>query len=172
MTDRLEARLRRLEDVDAIARLKSQYAHYWNFGWEGAGQSGEKLSALFTDDAYIDYGAFGRADGRAAIAEMADGWARGAGTATDGTPLERPGLSVHFLTTPNITVDGDTGTGKWTGTVAATAEGTPMWIAGQYTDQFARQPEGWLIASVTFDYAFATPYAGPGWVDARFPGGS
>lgn len=169
MSEGLEERLRRLEDIQEIHRLKSLYAKYWNFGWEAAGANGAEVAKLFTEDAFIDYGAFGRADGRQAIAGMVDAWAAASRAAADGTPLAHPGLSVHFLTTPNIEVTGDEAVGTWTGMVTATADGTPMWIAGQYTDRFVRRDDAWQIKSVLFEYAFATPFAGAGWVLERFP---
>lgn len=167
--DDLQDRLVRLESIQEIQVLKNLYATYWNFGWEAAGESGEKLAQLFTEDGIIDFGDFGRAHGRGEIAAMANGWAAAGRQAADGTPRPHPGLSVHYVANPRIDVSGGQASGVWAGIIAATVEGTPAWVAGQYTDTFMRRPEGWLIRSVLFDYAFVTPFAGPGWVQERFP---
>jgi hypothetical protein len=63
----LEQRLRRLEDIEEIKKLKARYCEACDRGWDGrASHDLEKIVALFTEDAVWDGGVYGRREGRSA----------------------------------------------------------------------------------------------------------
>ena len=61
----LEERIQRLEEIEAIRRLKQSYARI-------ADRRGAELAALFTEDGISDDGDFGKNQGRATIAAFFD----------------------------------------------------------------------------------------------------
>lgn len=130
----LEARLQRLEDVDAIARLKAAYC------------------AACDDDHDPD----------AVVALWAEGgtWRRSGRPICDGIDEihafmqgMRDGKfivhSAHMVTNPEIDIDGDTATGAWRFVMLYTnVDGTFHRIIGHYADTFVRTENGWRFASL------------------------
>ncbi len=158
----LEARIQRLEDIEAIKQLKAEYCAACDDGYDP-----DRLAALFTEHAVWDGGrTFGVADGREAIRKHF----RGAS--------QRVTIARHQVMNPIIDVDGDRATGQWLlfqpctntgpdGTVQA------VWLAATYTDEYQRSTGGrlgWLIARTGIDVAFFTPFD-QGWADQRFLSG-
>ncbi|MFN0092090.1 MAG: nuclear transport factor 2 family protein [Acidimicrobiales bacterium] len=150
--DELAARVRTLEDIEAIKRLKAQYCAYCDDGYDADG-----LATLFTDDAVWDGGeVFGRAEGREKIRRFL-------GAAPRVLPFAR-----HYVTNPLIEVDGDEATARWLLLEPCTLAGESdpakaMWLAASYLDRCVRTPEGWKFHHVTISPAFYTPYDGEGW---------
>lgn len=63
-------------------------------------------------------------------------------------------LSVHIANHPEITVEGDTGTGSWAfeDTVIVTDHRILIRGAGYYTDTYRLEPDGrWRIAAIGYD---------------------
>lgn len=144
----IEARLARLEDIEAIRGVLADYCHFYDTGWEGAGRDSARVAALFTEDGVWDAGTVGSYTGREAIG----GWC-----ATYGHAAE---MSVHIMMNPKIAVEGEAAHGTWTGLCPlVTPDGEAMWICGRYDCRLVRQAEGWKIALMKFLPAFQTPYA-------------
>ncbi len=157
MTD-LEARIQRLEDIEAIKQLKAQYCAACDDGYDA-----DRLASLFTSDAVWDGGGtFGVADGREAIRRHFQGASR------------RVTIARHQVMNPIITVDGDTATGHWLlfqpCTNADSQGEQAMWLAATYADTYARAGASWLISGTTIDVAFFSAYD-KGWVEQRFLSG-
>jgi hypothetical protein len=144
----LEARVRRLEDIEAIARLKAAYCAACDDD-----HNPERVAALFVEGGLWEGRNIGvHARGHAAI--------RGyiGGVRDSGRVLK----SAHMVTNPAITVDGDRATGAWrllmlyTG---ADGEGRPVYhrIIGAYEDSFVRVDGTWRFETlrVTVDEAGA-----------------
>ena len=96
MTDvpSLEARIRRLEDIEALRKLRNRYHAAINDGRY------DEIAELFTDDALVVLGYLARYEGRAAI----DRGFRGMG--------ERERFFIkQFIHSHDVAVDGDRGTG-------------------------------------------------------------
>jgi hypothetical protein len=175
-SDSLDDRLRAIEDVAEITRLKTLYGEYWDAGWADAPGDGrgDGLAALFTEDGIWD----GRpvvADvlhGREEIKRSCDEFARFNTYAPDGSPRDDEAMSIHFATNPRVDVDDDTAVGKFTGLLlTADAEsGRSFWCCGRYIDEFVRTDDGWKFTKVKFHYAMFTPFDGAGWVKERFVG--
>src|SRR3990172_11585987 len=92
----LEARTRRLEDLEAIRQLKARYCRLCDDGYDA-----DRLADLFTEDAVWDGGMLGKAEGRERIRRF-----------FQRSPEVIP-FSVHMVMNPLITVDGDTASGTW-----------------------------------------------------------
>ncbi|MDH3678358.1 MAG: nuclear transport factor 2 family protein [Acidimicrobiia bacterium] len=158
MSTDLEARLRRLEDIEAIKQLKARYCARCDDDYDADG-----LAALFTEDAVWDGGnTFGVARGREAIRAHFTG------------ASERVTIARHQVMNPIIEIDGHTATGHWLlfqpCTNASRRGEQAVWLAATYADTYRRAfdaEDGWLIASTTIDVAFFTPFD-RGWVDQRF----
>jgi hypothetical protein len=154
----LEQRVRAVEDVLAIERLKARYAqlvdHRYSRGApvarERMDEIARELGTLFTDDAVWDGGkALGVAQGRAAIVER----------------LARPTLlfSWHYFLKPQIQVDGDRASARWDLlSPCTTRDGRPHWMAGYEDDEYRRVDGAWLHRSMKLSVAFLAPHE-TGW---------
>jgi len=155
----LEARVRRLEDIEAIKQLKAEYCAACDDGYDP-----DRLAALFTEEAVWNGGrTFGVAEGREAIRAHF----RGAS--------QRVTIARHQVMNPIVEVDGDRATGQWLLFQPCTAAGSDgaeqaVWLAATYTDAYVRSPDGplgWLIAGTDIDVAFFTAFD-QGWAEQRF----
>lgn len=151
--DDLEARVRALEDIEAIRNLKARYCHYCDIGWQGAGQDPELARQLFAEDAMFDTKITGRIVGADAIAAMLEESCR------------TMKLALHLTAGSQINVDGDTATGLWHSLNALTTEdGTALWSAGTYVEEYRRTTDGWKISSIEHPSAFIAPHL-TGWAE-------
>ena len=147
----LDARIRRLEDIEALKQLKSRYAGYCDDDYNA-----DQLGPLFTQDAIWDGGVLGRCEGRDAIhAFFAD--------ASKTLPF-----AIHLVTNPVLEIDGDRATGQWLLWQPCThATGDQaLWIAGRYHDEYRREEGEWRFAKVTVRLTMLSPYEA-GWSRAR-----
>lgn len=150
----LEARVRALEDVETIRKLKARYAELVDARYaEGriaepaaVEELARRIAALFTEDAVWDGGAaLGVCRGREAIRER----------------MAKPTLhfSWHYFVKPRIEVDGDSATGRWDLLApCTTADERPMWMAGVEDDVYARVGGEWLHASMELRVVFMAPH--------------
>lgn len=142
MAEDLAARIQRLEDVEAIKRLKARYCLYVDTG------EPDKVADLFTADAVWDGGVVGRYEGREAIrAFMRD--------------LPKfLSFALHHVMNPLIEVDGDQASGHWyliePCTLAKTDQA--VWGTATYQDRYRREDGAWRFAAVTLRPEFWTPY--------------
>lgn len=144
----LEERLARVEDRIAITELRYAYCYRIDDrDWEG-------YTALFTDDASLDFGPVGTFEGREAIREFAE----------NVVGAQHPFLS-HMLHNPVIEIDGDVATGQWYFEVPCTFEdGEAGWIQGTYDDEYRRVDGDWLFSEVVADFNYFASYD-EGWGD-------
>lgn len=147
----LEARIRTLEDIEAIRNLKARYARYCDDDYDA-----DALAPLFTEDAVWDGGMLGRCEGREAIR-----------TFFGGTARVMP-YAIHHVTNPEIEVAGDEATGKWLlWQPCIHAEGNQaLWMAGGYADRYRRENGEWRFAEVLISLKMLSPYEA-GWAQAR-----
>lgn len=151
--DRLAARVRALEDADAIRRLKARYAELVDARYERGGPkppealarlAGE-IAALFAEDAVWEGGALGTCRGRDAIRER----------------MAQPTLlfSRHYFVNPQIEVTGDRATARWELLAPCTAtDGKPTWMAGVEDDAYARVGDAWLHTRMKLAVHFFAPH--------------
>ena len=148
----LEDRLRVLEDLEELRKLKARYAAACDNHYDA-----DAIAALFTDDAVWDGGTLGIAEGRAAIRKF---FAR----ASEFFPF-----AMHNVMNPMIEIDGDRATAVWNLLQPATmAKGNQaVWLAATYHDEYARTGDGWRFARLTVRTHFLTPYD-EGWARKQF----
>jgi hypothetical protein len=161
MTDAdLEARVRRLEDIEAIKQLKARYCALCDAGYDADG-----IAPLFTEDGLWDGGrTFGRREGRAAI------------HAHFAAASRRISIARHQVMNPIIEVDGDDATGEWLLFQPCTIPGSDgdedqaLWLAATYHDRYRRVDGDWMIAAMVIDVVFFTPFE-VGWAKQQFLSG-
>jgi len=142
----LERRLERLEDIEAIRRLK------WRYGLAADQRSASRpnvasMVALFTEDAVWECNRYGRALGREAIRTL---------LAQAPAGIE---WSLHFLQDTNIDIASDrrSARGRWYLLEAArmtnpkNGKAESVWISGIYDDEFVRTGERWLLSAMKLD---------------------
>jgi len=139
----LAARIRRLEDIEALKQLKHRYCAACDDDYDP-----ERLAPLFTEDAVWDGGAMGRFEGRAAIRAFF----------SDTSTLVP--FAIHHVTNPVIEVDGDHAVGRWyLWEPIVFAQGDQaLWMAGRYDDRYRREGGRWLFEKVTVDLRMLSPY--------------
>ena len=137
----IEERIARIEDVDAIIRLKHQYARYCDEGYDADG-----FASLFTEDGLWESNAFGVYHGRDEIHAFIQGLGK-----------DTIHWALHYMTNPVIDLadDGESAQGTWLllelATMAAVdGSGDPdaVLITANYDDEFVRVDGEWRFKSV------------------------
>ena len=124
-----EARLRRLEDLEEIRQLFVDYGYLLDLGDYAA------YAQLFAEDGELMLGPFGRAKGRQEIEAM---MVRVGGTG-----------SLHLITSPMVTLDGDRATARvmWT-VINRAGDGAPLLgMVGHHEDELVREAGRWRFRS-------------------------
>jgi hypothetical protein len=139
----LEARIQRLEDIEAIKRLKLGYAAACDDNYNP-----DAIAAKFTEDAIWDGGPFGRYEGREAIRE---------GFANAGARVK---FAVHHTVNPIIDVDGDEATGDWLlwQPMVVPQNDQALWMGARYKDRYVRIAGTWLIKHLELRIHMMSPY--------------
>lgn len=141
----LQARVQRLEDLEALRQLKGRYAYRVDRCHVTPSQeNAEAAAALFSDDAVLDL-PVGRYEGKAAILNA---FAKDFPAAT--------AWSVHYVTGPDqLEVHGDKADGRWYVLFylqGRTPAGSPPAAAnaywGIYEEKYVRTATGWKFQSV------------------------
>lgn len=135
----LMSRLEKLEDLEAIRRLKHKYV-----GLCDAGFQAEKIAELFTEDGVWEAGEpWGSFKGPVAIAEF-----------FRGMP-EVVSFSVHALSNEEIDIDGDTATARWRTVIPVTLNsvdgGISHWMFCDYTDEYKKVDGRWFCTRIKAD---------------------
>jgi hypothetical protein len=120
-----------LEEKDAIREVLAEYCFRLDDGRFA------EMAGLFTENGTWDT-AFGRATGRAAIAELAQGIRAQAGE-------QRP-RGVHLVTNISIALDGATAQvrSNWT-VVQNSPDGPKVGSGGAYRDELVKEHGAWLF---------------------------
>jgi ketosteroid isomerase-like protein len=147
-TTDLEARLRRLEDAEAIRTLDAVYCRQLDDGnWPA-------LVELFTPDGVFD--GLRRVAGHADLLAFFDGLADGGLTAF-----------WHHVSNQEVEVDGDTATVRSLLWQPCVVDGTPHVAAGRYRDRLVRTCAGWRYAEKRVRFTYWAPLT-EGWDHHRF----
>src|ERR1041384_1166043 len=133
-TTDFEVRLRTIEDVEAIRRLKHRYASYCDDGYDA-----DRLAELFVETAVWDGGMLGRFEGVPAIRRFFE-------SCSKLVPF-----AIHQVTNEILDVDGDRATGRWyLWEPLVFAKGSQAtWMAGRYDDVYRRVDGVWRFETVT-----------------------
>ena len=138
----LEERLQAVEDMLAVQQLMAFY-HNAVDGWDerGTHKDPEAIAALFTEDGVWDVTAREPAPtGRAEVAQLAK-------------DLQAVPWVIHTVVNPIVSPDGDEATGEFKGILrVARTPGAPLeWSIGRYRLRARRTPDGWRIASLSWE---------------------
>ena len=148
----LERRIKALEDVEEIKRLKARYCAFCDDSYDA-----DAIAALFTADAVWDGGIRGRADGREEIRSF---FVRAS---------QRLPFTVHMVMNPIIEVDGDRATGIWYLFQACTYgdNDQAVWGSARYDEEYVRVDGSWMFQNLKLTSFFWTPFD-QGWAKTRF----
>lgn len=153
-SNELEERLQRLEDIEAIKKLKARYC-------AGADERDEeKFVGCFTDDAVWDGGNLGRFEGKAAIRDFFRSLPK------------LLSFAIHYVMNPRIDVTGDSATGFWYLLEPCTMkEGgeQAVWGVAKYEEEYVRVNGEWKMQNLVLAPECWTPFD-KGWVDQPFIG--
>jgi len=149
----LEARIRALEDIEAIKRLKYKYFRCIDTGlWDEIGN-------CFAEDAVADYIPGMPLQGRAVIAKFFKDNIAPAYT-----------MCVHQGHNPEIELTSDTtATGIWEldNFMVTAKTNTGLWIAAFYDDEYLKEKGEWKINSTKVTFIFRSDIE-KGWAKERF----
>ena len=148
----MESRIRALEDIEEIKRLKARYCAYCDDNYDA-----DAIAALFTEDAVWDGGMRGKAVGREEIRSFFV------------KSSQRLPFAVHMVLNPIIEVNGDTAKGIWYLFQTCTfAEGNQaVWGSARYDEEHVRVGGEWKFQNLAVTSFFWTPFD-QGWVKNRF----
>ena len=163
----LAARVRRLEDYEAIRQLKAFYAKcaddkYTADHRRKPPDEFKRISALqasvFAEDGVWDGGPqFGTKVGRAAIAEH-----------LANVPWS---FAMHYFLSPSIALDGDRAHGDWMlwQTCTFAENDVAVFMTATTGDDYVRTAAGWKIARMGFTLKFITRFDRPWSIDRNAP---
>ena len=163
MKSDFERRLQRLEDIEAIGRLKADYAAACDHDYDAGA-----VAELFVEDAVWESNVLGIHRGRAAIYDF-----------IDGSERETPWIT-HIITNARIDVEpsGESATGAFrlleisTVTDEHSAEGGDSVIStATYDDRFVKREGRWFFSHVVADW-HQISNLDQGWARQRFRGTS
>ena len=124
----LEARITRLEDIEAIKQLKARYCEICDDM-----HNPDRIASVFADDGIWEAEGFGFAQGHDAIRELFQGF------------QNNFRFSQHNIANPIIEVDGDTATGVWylIGPWTHAEDGKAIWMTARYDDEYVKVDGQW-----------------------------
>ena len=148
MTDRLqhiEERLRKLEDIEEIRRLRMRYHIFINDGFF------DRLPELFLEDALVDFSFIGQAKGHAEIGELFMRIPRN---------LD---LVLQFIHNHLVDVDDDKATGLSFLDARYAQNGESVNLAAKFDEIYRRTPAGWRIEELHLHVYFSANMTARGW---------
>ena len=150
--ERIERRLRVLEDREAIRNPKARYAALCDNQYDADG-----IASLFTEDAVWESPALGCFEGREAIRNFF----RGASSIFS--------FAIHYSLNGDIEIEGDQARARWYLFMPCTlAAGThAMWRASIDHETYARIDETWMFRHKRSEPLMNVPFE-TGWGKTRF----
>lgn len=146
----LEARIKNLEEIEAIKQLK--YTYCYNLDTKDF----RAVCKLFTDDAIWDGQPFGTCKGKKQITKYF----------CETVPKKLP-FFVHIVHNPIIKAKGDKATGTWYLTEPATLEDNrAIHICGRYDEKYVKVNGSWKFKEMRLKFFYVTPYE-KGWVKQK-----
>jgi hypothetical protein len=154
----LEARIRTLEDIEEIRKLKATYCYLCDKGLTDAGVRSELISH-FTKDAKVDFGL--------GPESQFLGW-EGLEVFFGTMVPMGVSFSMHMVHNPIIEVNGDKARGTWyyEAPTIDTGTGKAQWMAGTYEEEYVRENGQWKFSSISTKWKYITPYD-EGWAKNR-----
>ena len=127
----LEARLARLEDIEAIRQLKARYCEICDDNHDP-----DLIISIFTEDAVWEARGIGRAEGHQEIRELFQRF------------QQSISFSQHMTMNPRIEVAGETATGVWYffGPFTMRKGNRAVWQAARYHESYRKHDDEWKIS--------------------------
>lgn len=150
-SEELEARITILEDIEAIKKHQHMFVYMIDDrDWQG-------VVNLFTEDAVLDLGPFGRYEGKAEITKFYN----------EIFPATYS-FMAHMLHNPIIDVKGDKATGEWHSEMSGTYAPTDraVWVAGKCKIEYVKAIGEWKFKTIKVTIYYNTPYD-EGWVKTK-----
>ncbi len=152
--EELEARIKALEDIEKIKKLKAAYCDLCDAGLDDK-KNLDGLLVHFTDDARVDFGLGegskfnGKKELKVFFGEMVPA---------------AVSFSIHMLHNAVIDVDGDKAKGKYYFEAPTTDSATnrAQWMAGTYHEEYSRVSGEWKFSSIKVSWRYISPYE-EGW---------
>ena len=146
----LEAKVRELNDREAIRDLRYRYHEYVNEG------KFADIANLFTEDGELDFGHLGRAKGRTELIAFFSPPAR---LPHAGDREILPGISFvkQFIHNHVIHLQGDRGTGFAYLEAKPIYKGESFLVAARYDDEYVRQGGQWKFSKMSLTPYFMVP---------------
>lgn len=160
----IDARLRIIEDLAELKRLRAMYSLYLDGGYDHETHwRASELADLFIEDGLWKSGPI-EFHGREEIREGLVGMS--------GTNYPEFRFAMHMTMNPIIEINGDTATGRYQAIVPIGIEDDDgvvqaTWQFGVYNDEYERTAEGWRFKSVVYDSWVYAPYE-TGWTGLDF----
>ena len=128
-------------DIDEICQLKYRYLRTLDT------KQWDELEACVVPDVTADYNGLTFPDRDALVGYMRENL--GAGT-----------ITMHQVHHPEITIDGDTATGRWYLQDRVIVEAFKFMLEGAafYEDRYVRTPEGWRVSHTGYRRTFELTY--------------
>ena len=141
--EELEARIKTLEDIEAIRHLKGQFAYLADT------KNSSEFMKLVADGAVWEFGPLGHYEGKEEILRF-----------TKDITLDTHSFMLHHFYNVSIKVNGDTATGIWYFLVPATnsKEERAEWLGGMYNETYIRVNGEWKFKEVVAEFKFIAPY--------------
>ncbi len=157
--EELEVRVQRMEDIEAIRKLKATYCFLCDAGLADE-RNRDELISHFTDDARVDFGLGpgSKFQGRKELEVFFGQVVPGAVS-----------FCMHMVHNAIIEVDRYRATGRWhyEAPTTDTASGRAQWMAGTYVEEYVREDGEWKFVSIDTQWKYISPYD-EGW--AKNPG--
>ena len=146
----LELRIKRLEDIENIKKLKAIYCAYADDNYDADG-----IAGLFTEDGVWDGGIRGKYEGRESIRSF---FMKG---------KDRVTFAVHNVINPVIEIEDSAATAQWNLFQPCTVEGKACWVSGVYNDYCVKIDAQWVFKRMEVRFNFWTSFE-KGWVEEPF----
>jgi ketosteroid isomerase-like protein len=149
----LEARITKIEDIEAIKQLKALYCEICDDD-----HNPDRIVTIFTKDGIWEGKGIGVATGHAEIRKLFENFAK------------LMSFSQHMTMNPRIQVDGDTATGTWYffGPFAFRDNDQAKWQATRYHETYAKDDGEWKIKHLKIaGPGMSVDYA-TGWGKSRY----
>jgi len=142
---KLEERIRRLEDIEEIRRLRNMYHYFMNE------RLPERFSEIYAEDAVLKFDEHMTVEGLDAIVR-----------AMANVP-ERT-LIKQFIHSHQIDVDGDEASAFAYLDARYGQDGQSLIVAARYDEKYRRTAKGWRISRTDIEVIFSVPVQ-LGWAD-------
>ncbi|MFO8011039.1 MAG: nuclear transport factor 2 family protein [Dehalococcoidia bacterium] len=157
-TEELESRIRRLEDIEEIKKLKATYCYLCDGGLDNP-ENRDALISHFTADAQVDFGL-----GPGSQFQGPEGLKTFFGEVVPSAVS----FCIHMVHNPVIEVNGDNATGRWyyEAPTTDTTTGKAQWMVGTYFEEYVRENGEWKFKSIETVWKYISPYD-EGWARNR-----